>query len=585
MTDKIKISSVITVKNLALKLDVPVTSIISMLLKNGIASTINENIDYDTAAIVAEEFGKTTELQKSDTDGTVKTTTKNVQVRPPIVTVMGHVDHGKTTLLDKIRKANTVNLESGGITQHIAAYQVKITDSNKKDRTITFLDTPGHAAFSAMRQHGVTVTDLVVLVIAADDGVKPQTIEVIDYCKQENVPIIIALNKMDQIGANPDKVKQQLAELELVPEDWGGSTVIVPVSAVTGLGINELLEMILLVYDIKPMKADFDGKATGIVVESKMKVGKGPIATILIQNGILKAGDIISVGKTYGKIRTVEDFNGENVEFAKPGQPAVISGFNQLPDFGDLMTVVDTEKEAKAQSETYASNIIRGKVHSINKTSLGDTVNEESAANHKLSIILKADVKGSVEAVKKVIEEIGNSDAKIEITKFDVGPVNESDITLASATKSAVLAFRVPITSQIRLLADKSRVKITSYDVIYDLVEDAKLALTQILPEQQIEKEIGSATVMALFSQNNKQRVIGIKIEDGKVMKGSAFHVIRTKEIIADSKVIGIRRGKEDVTEMISGQEAGLLIPGGLDIALKDKLAFYQIDHVKRTLE
>jgi translation initiation factor IF-2 len=585
MTENIQIGNVITVKSLAEKLEVPITSIISMLLKNGIVSTINENIDYETASIIASEFEKTTELSKTITDHTVKTTTKNVKIRPPVVTVMGHVDHGKTTLLDKIRKVNTVKLESGGITQHIAAYQVNLKDSNKKDRQITFLDTPGHAAFSAMRQHGVTVTDLVVLVVAADDGVKPQTIEVIDYCKQESVPIIIALNKMDQQAANPDRVKQQLAELELVPEEWGGSTVIIPVSAVTGLGINDLLEMILLVYDIKPAKVDFDGNATGVVIESKMKIGKGPLATVLMQNGILKAGDIISVGKTYGKIRSLEDYNGEKLENASPGQPVTISGFNQLPDFGDVMTVVDNEKDAKSQSETFASNIIHGKVHSINKTSLEDMVNEESTISHKLSIILKADVKGSVEAVKKVIEEIGNADATIEITKFDVGPVNESDITLASATKSAVLAFRVPISTQIRSLADKTKVKITSYDVIYDLVEDAKKALTQILPEEKVEKEIGIATVLALFSQNNKQRVIGIKIDEGKVIKGADFHIVRAKETISDSKVVGIRRGKEDVNEMINGQEAGLLLPGDSDIEVKDKLHFYQTEFIKKTLE
>ena len=585
MNDKILIDNAISVKDLSEKLDVPVSSIISILLKNGIAITINENIDYETADIIASEFGKITELSKNISEYKATSSNNKVKIRPPVVTVMGHVDHGKTTLLDQIRKTSTTSSESGGITQHIVAYQVDVENGAKHIRKITFLDTPGHAAFSAMRQHGVTLTDLVVLVIAADDGVKPQTIEIIDYCKKENVPIIITLNKMDQPGANIDRVKQQLAELELVPEDWGGKTVVVPVSAKTGMGISDLLEMILLLYDIKPAQADYDGKASGIIIESKMKIGKGPSATVLVQNGILRTGDIISVGKTYGKIRTIEDFNSNKIDFAEPASPATISGFDQLPDFGDPLMAMDNEKEAKEQSSKFSSSIIHGKVHSINKNSLEDVVGEEASISHKLSIILKADVKGSVEAVKKVIEEIGNEDTKIEITQFGVGPVNESDITHASATKSAILAFRVPISTHLRVLAEKSKVKISSYDVIYDLVEDAKKALNQILPEVSVETKLGAATVLALFSKNSKTRVIGVKIEEGKIIKGTKLRVMRSKEVISEGSVTGIRRGKEEVTEMINGQEAGLMIPGSIDVEVKDKLVFYKTEYVKKTLD
>ncbi|MFA6082089.1 MAG: translation initiation factor IF-2 [Patescibacteria group bacterium] len=575
----IVLPNIVPVKDLADKLDVPVTKIIGMLMKNGIMATINENLDFETAAIISEEFGFTAELASKLNTEAVINDEQSLKERPPVVTIMGHVDHGKTTLLDTIRKSNVVASESGGITQHIAAYQVT---HNKK--VITFLDTPGHAAFTAMRQHGANITDIVVLVIAADDGVKPQTIEAIDHAKLANVPIIVAITKMDQPGANPDRIKQQLAELELVPEDWGGQTVVVPISAKTNMGIDQLLEMILLVAEMKHYQASFEGGASGVVVESHMQIGKGPMATVLVQNGQLKNSDVITVGKTYGKIRTLQDFNGEAIDNALPSQPVVISGLRQLPNFGDQMVVVDTEKQAKDNALRFAASINLGRVHTINKSGLDQSVTEEQMESKELPILVKADVQGSLEAVKTVLEDLGNSEVKINLVGLGVGPVSESDITKSRASKSIVVAFRVPVSASMRQLADKEKVNISSYDVIYDLVEDAKTALSKLLPPEEVVIDHAHCKVIAVFKGNTKSQVIGVLVEDGILKMGEQFRVMRKKEQIGEGKVLGLRRGKEEVKEMLSGQEAGVQIPGDLKIELKDELISFVTEVHTRTL-
>ncbi len=581
----VQITPVITVKDLANKLEVPVTKLIAMLIKNGIMATINESLDFETAAIITEEFGFTAE-PIGKTDNAPKAVEQGeLSTRPPVVTIMGHVDHGKTTLLDTIRETNVAGGESGGITQHIAAYQVSVPGKAKApERRITFLDTPGHAAFTAMREHGANITDIVVLVVAADDGIKPQTIEAIDNAKQANVTLIVAITKIDKPGANLDRIKQQLAELELVPEEWGGKTIVVPVSAVTKQGIDTLLEMILLVADLKDLKASAGASASGVVIESHIQPGKGPTATILIQNGALHVGDSIAVGSTYGKVRTLEDFHLKKTETALPSDPVIISGFNSLPSFGEQLVVTTNEKEAKESAARNDQERQIGKVHSLHKATLEEGVTEDLIDQHVLPLLIKADVVGSLEAVRKVLEEIGTQEVSVTITQQGVGPVTESDVTSASATKSSVLAFRVPLTTAIRNLAEKEGVVVTYYDVIYDLVEDAKKALSKLLPPEKVEVEVGKAKIIALFKGDKRSRVVGVQIEEGVVKKDTTFHLMRKKELVADGVVLNLRRGKEEVNELESGQQAGVSIPGTIEAEEGDILVLYRIEIRQKSL-
>ncbi len=584
-TITIELPSVISVKDLAQKLGIPVTQLIAMLIKNGIMATINESLDFETAAIITEEFGQSATLSQKPVTTPITTNKAVLELRAPVVTVMGHVDHGKTTLLDTIREANVVAGESGGITQHIGAYQVEVQDkTSKKKRQITFLDTPGHAAFTAMRQHGANITDIVVLVVASDDGVKPQTIEAIDHAKQANVPIIVAITKMDQPGANPDRIKQQLAELELVPEDWGGKTPIVPVSAKRKEGIDVLLEMILLVSDLRELKAHATGKAAGVVVESHLQAGKGPVATILIQNGTLHIGDNVTIGTTFGKLRSIESFLGKRVDYAGPSTPVVISGLKNVPQFGEQMVVTDTEKEAKESAERYSREGQKGKVHSLHHSSLEETVTDESIEQKQLPLIVKADVKGSLEAVTKVLEDLGNQEVSVKIAHEGVGPINESDVTMARATKSSILAFRVPVVTAIRSLAEQEKVIISYYEVIYDLVEDAQKALTKLLPPENVEVIDASAKVIALFRGNKKNQVVGVQIDEGTIKKGATFRIMRGKESVGEGIVLNLRRGKEEVKELEPGQQAGVSIPGTLEVKEKDVLQLFHTEVHERSL-
>lgn len=585
----ITIASVISVKELSDKLGLPVTKIISILLKNGIMATVNESLDFETAAIIAAEFNFATVLDQKKTSEVQTITSGTMKHRPPVVAVMGHVDHGKTSLLDTIRETNVATGESGGITQHIGAYQVTLKGkkSQHKVNTITFLDTPGHAAFSAMRQHGANITDIVVLVVAANDGVKAQTIEAIDHAKQANVPIIVAVNKIDLPEANIDRVKQQLAEVDLVAEDWGGQTVMVPVSAKTKKGIDNLLEMILLVSDLKDLNAHPDGPASGVVIESHMEAGRGPIATILIQNGTLKLADPVTVGSTFGKIKSIEDYCQEKISAAGPSQPAIISGLKSLPSFGEQLVVTGTEKEAKESAGRYTRDNQFGKVHSLHKSTLDDMIeNVEADAGQKneLTVIIKADVKGSLEAVRKVLEDLGTGEVIVKITHAGVGPVTDSDITMAAATKSVVLAFRVAVAPSIRNLAHLNKVVISSYDVIYNLIDDVKAALSKLLPPEVVDVVDGRARIIALFNGDKRGRVVGVAVEDGLIRKGTDFKLMRGEKEISKNTILNVRREKEAVDVARSGQQAGLLVDPTLDVKMDDEIVAFHTETRERSL-
>jgi len=583
---EIRIGAVISVKDLGNKLELPVTKLIALLLKNGIMATINESLDFETAAIIAEEFGVSAVLDERKADvHSEEVAPADLEARPPVVTIMGHVDHGKTTLVDTIRESNVAAGESGGITQHITAYQVtlKSTKKHKIDR-ITFLDTPGHAAFTALRQHGANITDVVVLVVAANDGVKAQTIEAIDHAKQAHVPIIVAVTKMDLPDANPDRIKQQLAELELVPEDWGGQTVIIPVSAKTKLGLNDLLEMVLLVADLQDLKARPSGKAVGVIVESHLEPGKGPVATVLIQNGQLMVGEPVAIGPTYGKIRSITDFHGARVEQAGPSDPVTISGLRAVPTFGEQLIACANDKEAKEQAAAYSREHVISKVHSMAPSGLESAISTEILELHELPLVIRTDAKGSLEAIHKVLEDINTAEASVKITHEGVGAVSESDITHAKATHGSVLAFRVPVASNIRNLASKEKVGVYSYDVIYDLVEDVKKALSKLLPPEHVEVAVGTAKVIALFKGDKRKQVVGVQVEEGMMMKDAMFHLMRKKESVGDGSILQIRRGKDEVKQVESGQQAGLSIPGTLEVAEGDIVQAYRTETRYRTL-
>lgn len=587
MTDQktIRIHAVISVKELSDKLELPVTKVIGLLLKNGIMATINESLDFETAAIISAEFDVRAELDSTSSVAATVGDSHALIPRAPVVTIMGHVDHGKTTLLDTLREANVAAGESGGITQHIDAYQVTLESKSQHHiNTITFLDTPGHAAFTAMRQHGASITDIVVLVVAANDGIKAQTIEAIDHAKRAHVPVIVAVTKIDLPGANVERIKQQLAELDMVPEEWGGKTVIVPVSAKTKQGLPELLDMILLVSDIQNLQATVEGSAVGVVVESHLEPGKGAVATVLIQNGVLKVGQPIAVGATYGKVRTLESFLRRKIEQAGPSDPVVISGLQIVPNFGDHLIGCMSDKEAKEQATKFAQNVAHTKVHRLHATGLDESVSDDLVQQHELPLVIKTDVKGSLEAIHKVLEELHTDEVTVTITSEGVGPVSESDITHAKATKARVLSFRAPIHSAIRSLASKENVPLFTYDVIYDLTEDVKKALSKLLPPEIVEVPLGQAKIIALFKGDKRTLVVGVQVEEGTITQDSSFHLMRKKELAADGTILAIRRGKEVIAEAGSGQQAGLSIPGTIGAHEGDMIHTFRTETRYRSL-
>lgn len=572
----VAIPKVVSVKELAEITNLPVTTVIGALMKNGVLANINENVDLETAQIIGDDLGF--EIVEKIEDTNIVKEVKEVSIskslvpRPPVVAIMGHVDHGKTSLLDKIRATDVAAGESGGITQHITAFQVNVNHGKVKNRLITFIDTPGHAAFTTMRSHGTAITDIVVLIVAADDGVMPQTIEVIEQAKSNNVPIIVAINKVDKPGADPMKAKQQLLEHGLNPEEWGGDTVVVEVSAKTGKGIEELLESLALFADLKEYKADPTEDASGVVIESRMRKGSGPLAVVLVENGTLKPGQTVVIGGNYGKIRMLEDTLGKKITQALPSTPVRIAGLNGLPTFGDRLQVVGSEKEARNEA------LKHHQVQTHDFVSAKKIVSEENATQLEFNIIIKADVQGSLEAIKQSLNSISHPEIKVKIVHEGIGAVSESDVNMAKATGAVVLAFRVQVLALSKRIAELEKVKISSYEVIYDLIDAVKAEMSEALPPEVLEIETGKLKVLAIFRYDKKKTIFGGMVEEGEIKRSDKIRVLRGEKEIYVGQVEVLKQGKEEAPVAVSGSECGISVSGPVDVMENDTVVAFHTE-------
>ncbi|MDE4541797.1 translation initiation factor IF-2 [Thermoanaerobacterium sp. R66] len=583
--DSVKIISIpafITVKELSEKMKINPSDIIKKLISKGIMVTINQQIDYENASQIAEEYGFLLEKKEENEDNLEiidkEDDEKDLLPRPPVITVMGHVDHGKTSLLDAIRKTNVTQREAGGITQHIGASVVEI--NGKK---VVFLDTPGHEAFTAMRARGASVTDIAVLVVAADDGVMPQTIEAINHAKAANVPIIVAINKIDKPNANPDRVKQELVEYGLVPEDWGGSTICVNVSAQKNIGLDDLLEMILLEAEMLELKANPNRPARGTIIEAQLDKNRGPVATVLVQKGTLKTGDVIIAGTAYGKVRAMFDDKGRKVKKASPSIPVEVLGLSDVPKAGDILVVLDDEKKARSIAEKRKEKFREEEMMQKQKISLDELFNQIKEGNVKeLNIILKADVQGSVEALKSSIEQLSNDDVRLRVIHGAVGAITETDVMFASASNAIIIGFNVRPDSKAKSLAEKEKVDIRLYRVIYDAIDDLKAAMKGMLEPEYREKELGKAEVRAVFRVPNVGNVAGCYVVEGKISRNANIRLVRDGIVIFEGKISSLKRFKDDVKEVQSGFECGIGIERFNDIKEGDVLEAYQMEEIPR---
>lgn len=563
----------VTVKQLADILKVEPVKIIKQLMRRGIMASINESIDFGTAAMIASDFGYIAQQKVAHqvTFSRKREVGDKLQVRSPVVTVMGHVDHGKTTLLDTIRKTNVTAHEAGAITQHIGAYQCLVDG-----RKITFLDTPGHEAFTAMRAHGVQATDIVVLLVAADDGVMPQTVEAIDHAKAAGVPIVVAINKIDKPGVNVERVKKQLADLGLVVEEWGGDVVCVPISAKKGQGISDLLENLFLVADVLELKADPTRSAEGVVIEAKLDKTRGPVATLLVRNGTLEQGNIVVAGNTWGKIKAMFNDKGKQVKKAEPSTPVEVLGLNGVPESGTMFMVVADEHQA----ESIMQKAQAARIHA--PLSLGAISSQISGGEIKeVNIILKTDVQGSIEPIKQSLERLGTDKVRARIIHAASGSVTESDVLLASASEGIVIGFNTRPTPGAQQLAEKEGISILYYDVIYKLAEDMDKALKGMLEPTYAEVVIGRAEVRAIFP-SGKGKVVGAYVREGKIRRDVSARVFRQNNIVCESRVSSLKRFKEDVTEVAAGLECGIGIEGFTDFQIGDVIELYQRESVAK---
>jgi translation initiation factor IF-2 len=583
----IEMEDTITVKELSEKLKKPSVEVIKELIFMGVMAAINQEIDFETAEKLAEKFDAimvkkedTFEEEKEEEIFEDEVEDINSEKRPPIVTVMGHVDHGKTSLLDAIRKSKVTATEAGGITQHIGAYTVQVNDEK-----VTFLDTPGHEAFTAMRARGAQITDIVVLVVAADDGIMPQTAEAINHCKAANVPIIVAINKIDRPGANPDKVKQELTEYGLVAEDWGGDTVCVPVSAHTREGIDTLLEMIILTAEMLELKANPKRNAKGTVIESKLDKGRGAVATLLVQNGTLTVGDSIIVGSTYGRIRAMFDYKGKKMKSAGPSIPAEILGLSEVPAAGDKFHVVKDEKTAREMANKRKEKIRDEYLQSTHKVSLEDLYSQIKEGKMKeLNIIVKADVQGSIEALRQSLEKISNDEVKVRVIHGAVGAISEADISLASASNAIIIGFNVRPDTNATILADKENVEIKTYRIIYNAIDDIKAAMEGMLEPDYKEVVLGRAEIRQTYKISNIGTIAGCYVLTGKLTRSSSIRVIRDGIVINESELASLKRFKDDAKEVQAGYECGLSVDKFNDIKEGDIIEAFEMQEVKKQL-
>lgn len=576
----IEIPESITVKEFAERLGRDVGEVIKKLLLGGIMATINQEVDYDTAALIADEFGVTVSLEAPPDDPTeieeIVDPPETLKTRPPVVTVMGHVDHGKTSLLDAIRQTNVTSHEAGGITQHIGAYQVRY-----HGKKIVFMDTPGHEAFTAMRARGAQVTDIAVLVVAADDGVMPQTIESINHAKSAGVPIIVAINKIDKESANPEHVMQQLTEYGLVSEDWGGDTIMVPVSAHKKIGLDDLLENILVLAEVQDLKANPDRPAEGVVIEAKLDKGRGPVASVLIQKGTLHVGDTIIVGTAFGKVRAMNSERGERVKKAEPSTPVEILGLNDVPEAGDILNVTD-EKTARSVAEKRVEKKRSSELHVNAKVTLDDLFNQIHEGELKeLPLIVKGDVQGSVEALSQSLQSIKSDEVRITIVHAGVGAITESDIMLASASNALIIGFNVRPDAAARKAAEHENVDMRMYRVIYDAINDVEAAIKGMLDKKYEEKTMGRAEVRQVFTISTQKVVVaGAYVKEGKITNSAKVRLIRNGIVVYEGQIVGLRRFKDEVKEVAQSFECGITLDKFRDIKEGDEIEAYDMVEV-----
>ncbi len=580
---KVEIPDEISVGELASRMKKTASEVIKQLFKLGVFASVSDVIDYDTAALVAMELGCKVEKEVIVTveerlidDHEDKP--EDLLPRAPVVVVMGHVDHGKTSLLDYIRHANVVSGEAGGITQHIGAYTVEINGS-----PITFLDTPGHEAFTSMRARGAMVTDIAILVVAADDGIMPQTIESINHAKAANIPVVVAINKMDTVGANPDRIKQQLTEYDLVPEEWGGDTIVCPISAKTGMGIDNLLENLVVLAEVQELKANPNRAAKGTVIEARLDKGRGPIMTVLVQNGTLKAGDIIIAGTAVGRVRTMINDKGQRVTVAGPSTPVEISGLSEVPSAGDVFNAVADERMARELAEERRVQQMNNSMGGTKKVSLEDIFSQIKSGEMKtLNIIVKADVQGSAEAVKSSLEKISNDEVRVKVIHSAVGAINESDVMLAATSGAIIVGFNVRPDNAARDSAARSNVDMRMYRVIYDCINEIEAAMKGMLAPQFKEVIIGHAEVRETYKVSKVGTVCGCYCTDGKIQRGCEVRVLRDNIVIHEGELASLRRFKDDVKEVASGYECGMQVEKFNDIKIGDVIECFVMEQINR---
>ena len=571
----------VTVKKFAEILGLPAVKVIEKLMNSGVMASINEEIDYETAAITAEDLGfrAKPDLSVSDEDNLTleqlldicakeKESGENLRPRPPVVTILGHVDHGKTTLLDTIRKTSVAEKEAGGITQHISAYQVK-----KRGQAITFIDTPGHAAFAAMRERGLSIADIAILVVAADDSVKPQTEEVINYLKERKIPTIVAINKIDKPGANPAKVKQDLAERGIVPEEWGGEVICNEISAKKNIGIGDLLESVLLVAEVEDFRADDRRDGLAVILESHLDPRKGPVAIALVKTGTLKVGQDIGAGSVSGRIRRLEDYRGRSLEQAPPGTPVVVYGLSGAAKVNDVLQVMSTKAAARAKAR-------RGFEGLIDRSG----AEKKTAAEKRLKIIVNADVQGSLEAVEKLIAELPQEKVAVLSVGGGVGDITESDIKMAESAGAIVYGFNVKATAVASRMAEDRGVKIKLFRVIYELVDDVKREMLDLLPEEKIRTDIGELEVLGIFRSEPDKMIVGGRVKSGRAAKQTLIEVWRGEKSIGSGQLLNLQKDKIDVNEVPAGEECGLVFGGRTKIKVGDVLKFYTEETQEKSL-
>lgn len=587
MAEKIlTVPDAITVGELAEKLGLPVTTLVGELFKNGVMATVNQRIDFETAQIIVEELGLDVTLEKKSADEPElkreRELSENAVERPPIVAVMGHVDHGKTSLLDAILDTKVVSGEAGGITQHISAYQ-----TIRKGRSITLLDTPGHEAFGALRQHGAALTDVVIIVVAADDGVKPQTIEAIKFAQAANAKMVIAINKMDKEAADANRVKAQLAsEHNLNPEEWGGDTVMVEVSAKTGQNIDKLLDLVLLVADMEELKAEVDVPAEGLVIESHMEQGRGAVVSMLVEHGVLKVGSYVVAGVAHGKVRTLLDYAGRPLKEAGPSTPATITGLKELPQFGDRFTVVKNEKVARAEVEKNRLEVEKSAASTnVTSSDLLRMMNKQKDVQ-EVNVIVRADVQGSLTSVLDSLRLLENEELNVRVISSGVGNISENDIRSALSSGAIVYGFNVQLPPAVKRLAVRDKVPVRMFKVIYELLDDVKHAMEDLLSPEVIETEIGKLTIKGIFRTTKEEVICGGEVTKGKVMPNLLARVKRKDDQISEVEVTHVQRQKQEAKEVFEGEMCGLSLKtkGKLLLEEGDRLEFFTRELKKRTL-